>query len=241
MKKIFQVLLLSLALIGCASVDLSVVRPSNIEADRILANGMTHSENLIEAAKITNSDLSAAVIKELINRIEESDNSLIEGEKVNEYAEKVIVINDNSNNQIEFIGLEVSDRKKGVLLVDSDYQNYFLNGLKTKNNNSIEHQLHLSLKYSSDNWRRYNSASFCSKWNDCEDEAPADIILISSKASGCDIYGCEYNEVMGLSLSDDFLRNNMNTGFSVRFNSKNSTNKISLSPAYIKGYLAVAN
>jgi len=247
MKKILQILLLSLGLIGCASVDLSVVRPSNIEADRILAIGMTHSENLIEAGKITNSDLSAAVIQELINRIEESDNALIEGEKVNEYAEKVTVLNNDSNNQIKFIGLELNDRKKGVLLVDSDYQNYFLSGLKTKNNNFIEHQLHLSLRYSSDNWRRYNSASFCDKWNGCEDETPVDIILISSKASGCDTSGCEYNEIMGLSLTDDFLRNNMETGFSVRFNSKNSknakksTNKISLSPVYIKGYLMVAN
>ena len=241
MKKILQILLLSLGLIGCASVDLSVVRPSNIEADRILAIGMTHSENLIEAGKITNSDLSAAVIQELINRIEESDNALIEGEKVNEYAEKVTVLNNDSNNQIKFIGLELNDRKKGVLLVDSDYQKYFLSGLKTKNNNLVDHQLHLSLKYSSDNWRRYNSASFCDKWNGCEDEIPVGIISISSKAAKCNASGCEYNEIMGLSLSDDFLRSNMETGFSVRFNSKDSTNKISLSPAYIKGYLKVAN
>ena len=42
-----------------------------------------------------------------------------------------------------------------------------------------------------------------------------DITLISSKASGCTSYECNYNEIIELNLDDDFLRNNMEEDFSV--------------------------
>jgi hypothetical protein len=45
---------------------------------------------------------------------------------------------------------------------------------------------------------------------------------------------------MELNLSDDFLRSNMETGFSIGFNSKKVTNKITIPSDYIKGYLKVA-
>ena len=47
---------------------------------------------------------------------------------------------------------------------------------------------------------------------------------------------------MELDLSNDFLRQNMEEGFSVRFNSKSFyKNKISIPSSYIKGYLNKAN
>ena len=66
------------------------------------------------------------------------------------------------------------------------------------------------------------------------------ISLISSNASGCSGSVCSYKETMELMLSDEFLRSNMDTGFSMRFNSKKETNKITISSVYIKGYLKVA-
>jgi len=241
MKKLLQILLLSLGLIGCASQSIKMISPSDIESDRIIALGLTHEQNIGEARKLTDSDLVSAVIQELTNRIEQGDNAIVEEENATVYAENVI-ITDNSDSQIQFIGPEIKERKKGVLLVDSDFQNFYLAGLKTKNNGLIEHQLHLSLKYSADNWRNYNTASFCDKWQGCGDEEQVNITLISSKASGCNSSSCNYNEIMELSLSDDFLRRNIDSGFSVQFNSKGSSaNKITISSAYIKGYLKIAN
>ena len=152
---------------------------------------------------------------------------IIEAEKVDKYAEKVKVSDSNS----KFIGSKISKSKKRGIFGNDDFQDYFLQG--SINNGLIQHQLHLSIKYTSSNWRNYYSASF-------NDENQVDITLISSSAVGCSGSSCDYTEVMELNLSDDFLRSNMETGFSTVFNSIKSTNKITIPSDYIKGYLKVA-
>ena len=230
MKKLLQILVLSLGLIGCASLDsLDSIEfsasPAIAETKRILALGLTHTENLSEARKLTDLTLVSAVVQELKTR---NDNALIEAEKVDKYAEKVKVSDSNS----KFIGSEINERKQMGLLIKSDYEDYFLQG--SINNGLIQHQLHLSIKYTSDKWRNYYSATF-------SNESQVDITLISSSAVGCSGFSCDYTEVMELNLSDDFLRSNMEKGFSIGFNSKKVTNKITIPSDYIKGYLKVAN
>lgn len=233
MKKLLLLLLLSLGLIGCSSLD-SIefsASPAEAETKKILALGLTHAENLSEAHKLTDPALVSEVVQELKTR---NDNALIEAEKVAKYAEKVIV----SDNNSKFIGAEISNSMMRGILSNYDFQDYFLQG--SKNNGLIQHQLHLSIKYTSDNWRNYNSASF-------SDENPVDITLIKSKsfAIGCGSSSCEYTEVMELNLSDGFLRSNMEKGFSIGFNATNKfnsitvTNNITIPPNYIKGYLKV--
>ena len=71
---------------------------------------------------------------------------------------------------------------------------------------------------------------------------PFNLSLISSKASGCSSTKCDYNEVVELDLTDEFLRKNMEKDLSIKFNSLASkSNKISFSSAYIKGYLKIVN
>ena len=229
MKKLLLILLLSLGLIGCASLNSLEslefsVSPAEAETKKILALGLTHTENLSEARKLTDPTLVSEVVQELKTR---NDNALIEAEKVDKYAEKVKVSDSNS----KFIGSEINERKKMGFLINSDYEDYFLQG--SINNGLIQHQLHLSIKYTSDNWRNYYSASFSK-------ENQVDITLISSSAVSCSGSSCDYTEVMELNLSDDFLRSNMETGFSTVFNSIKSTNKITIPSNYIKGYLRVA-
>ena len=229
MKKLLLLLLLSLGLIGCASINsLDSIEfsasPAEAETKKILALGLTHTENLSEARKLTDPTLVSEVVQELKTR---NDNALIEAEKVDKYAEKVKVSDSNS----KFIGSKISKSKKRGLLGNDDFQDYFLQG--SINNGLIQHQLHLSIKYTSDKWRNYYSASF-------SDENQVDIILISSSAVGCSGSSCDYTEVMELNLSDDFLRSNMEKGFSIVFNSIKSTNKITIPSDYIKGYLKVA-
>jgi hypothetical protein len=229
MKKLLLLLLLSLGLIGCASINsLDSIEfsasPAIAETKKILALGLTHSENLSEARKLKDPTLVSAVVQELKTR---NDNALIEAEKVAKYAEKVKVSDSNS----KFAGSTISNSKMRGVLTDYDFQDYFLQG--SINNGLIQHQLHLSIKYTSDNWRNYYYASFSK-------ENQVDINLISSSAVGCSGSSCDYTEVMELNLSDDFLRNNMETGFSIGFNSRKVTNNITISSNYIKGYLTVA-
>jgi len=231
MKKLLLLLLLSLGLIGCASINsLDSIEfsasPAEAETKKILALGLTHTENLSEARKLTDPTLVSEVVQELKTR---NDNALIEAEKVAKYAEKVKVLDSNT----KFIGSEISNSKMRGVLSNYDFQDYFLQG--SINNGLIQHQLHLSIKYTSDKWRDYDSASF-------SDESQVDITLISSSASAvnCSGFSCDYTEVMELNLSDDFLRSNMEKGFSIVFNSKKVTNNITISSNYIKGYLKVA-
>ena len=229
MKKLILLLVLSLGLIGCASLNSLEslefsASPAEAETKKILALGLTHTENLSEARKLTDPTLVSEVVQELKTR---NDNARIEAENVAKYAEKVKVSDSNS----KFIGSEINERKKMGLLINSDYEDYFLQG--SINNGLIQHQLHLSIKYTSDNWRNYYSASF-SNGNQ------VDITLISSSAVSCSGSSCDYTEVMELNLSDDFLRSNMETGFSIVFNSIKRTNKITIPSDYIKGYLKVA-
>ena len=229
MKKLLLLLLLSLGLIGCASINsLDSIEfsasPAIAETKKILALGLTHSENLSEARKLKDPTLVSAVVQELKTR---NDNALIEAEKVAKYAEKVKV----SDSNTKFIGSEISNSKMRGVLSNYDFQDYFLQG--SINNGLIQHQLHLSIKYTSDKWRNYDSASF-------SDENQVDITLIKSFAVGCSGSSCDYTEVMELNLSDDFLRNNMETGFSIGFNSTKVTNNITIPSDYIKGYLKVA-
>ena len=64
--------------------------------------------------------------------------------------------------------------------------------------------------------------------------------LISSNVSGCSGSVCSFTETVELNLSDEFLRSNMDTGFSMRFNSKKEKSKITIPSEYIQGYLKVA-
>ncbi len=240
MKKIFQILLLSLGLIGCSIIDnaelTSITSPFETQVNRILALDLSHAENLKEAKKITDSDLAAAVVKELEARKLQAENAIIESENVANFAEKIKISDSNS----KFTGPEISETQKRGLLLDSDHLNYFLSGIRD-NDGSIQHQLHFSIKYDSEDKRNYYSASHCDIWQGCSDDADEmDISLISSSASGCSGSVCSYTETMELKLSDEFLRSNMDTGFSVRFNSKNETNKVTISSVYTQGYLKVA-
>jgi len=236
MKKIFLLLVLSLGLISCASLDsLDSIEFSasaaEAETKKILALGLTHTENLIEARKIKDPTLVSEVVQELEAR---NNEALIEEEKVAKYAEKVII----SDNNSKFIGSTISTSKMRGVLSNYDFQDYFLQG--SINNGMIQHQLHFSVKYTSDNLRNYYSATF-------SNENQVDIALISSNAVGCSGSSCDYTEVIELNLSDDFLRSHMEKGFSISFNSNKNTlgvakvsNTITIPSDYIKGYLRVA-
>jgi len=247
MKKILLILLLSFGLIGCSSINvpsinlsslqLSSTSPSDIQTEKILALGLTHDQNLVEARKIADSNMAAEVVKKLNKRILDAENNQIDIENASKYAEMVKV----SDNNLKFVGPKISDTKSRNLLGKAENLDYYLLGVKD-NNGSIQHKINFSITYTSDERRNYSSASYCDRWEGCDEESLLDIALISLKATGCSSFECDYNEIMELDLNDDFLRENMEKGFSINFNSKSSiSNKITISSSYIKGYLKVAN
>ena len=240
MKKLFLLLLLSLGLIGCSLIDkaelTSLTSPFDTQVNRIIALDLSHAESLKEANKLADQDLAAAVVNELEARKLQAENAIIEAENVAKFAEKIKISDSNS----KFTGPEISETKKRGLLLNPDYLNYFLRGMRG-NDGLIQHQLHFSIKHDSEDRRNYYSASQCDRWKGCTDDGnEMDITLISSNASGCSGSVCSWTETMELKLSDEFLRSNMDTGFSMRFNANKKTSKITISSVYIKGYLKVA-
>ncbi len=93
MKKLFQILLLSLGLIGCSLIDnaelTSSTSPFDTQVNRILALNLSHAESLNEANKLTDPDLAAAVVNELEARKLQTENAIIEEENVAKFAEKI--------------------------------------------------------------------------------------------------------------------------------------------------------
>ena len=236
-------LLLSVGLAGCSSIDyaelskISTVSPTNIQINRILALNLSHAGSLIEANKLMDPILVSNVVKELEARKLKAENISIELVKVANFAEMVKVSDDN----LKFMGPKISDTKKRNMIGKAENLDYFLLGLKD-NNGSIQHKLNFSITYTSNERRNYASASFCDKWGGCENENQMDVALISFKASGCSSFDCNYNEIVELDLSDSFLKENMEKGLSLDFNSKATiSNKITIPSSYLKGYLKVAN
>ena len=239
MKKILLILILSIGLASCSSIKFEDIATPDSETSRILALDLTHEENLSEASKISDSHMSAVITGKL-KRVEDQKNkAAIEAVSVNQYAENVKVT--DGDFEIKFEGSEISKSKKVGMLDNYEYQDYFIKGLKDKKTGLIQHQLHATLKYTWKKRRNFSSASFCDKWQGCENEEKIAINLMSSSASNCTPSACDYSEIMELSLTDDFLRNNTEEDFSISFNSDKATNKITLTTDYVRGYLKVAN
>ena len=236
MKKILQILLLSIGLTGCASLVLEPVSSSQEETQRILALDLTHAENLIEASKLNDNHTISVVTGQLNKARDEkiqAEVDLVESIKFSE----MVVVSDNYSN---FTGSKISESiKKGVLMTDVDFQEYYLSGVKGANSGLLKHQLHLTIKYNSNDKRIYSTANVCDKWNRC-DLDQRNVTLISSLASSCTSSSCDYTEVMELDLAGYFLTDKMENGLTMLFNSKKETNKITISSAYIKGYLKIA-
>jgi len=239
MKKILQILLLSVGLSGCSSLVLEPVSSSQDETQRILSLGLTHAENLIEASKLNSSHTVSVVTGQLMKAEDDKNKAALDEVSISKYAESVKVL--NSDSEVKYEGLQISESKRVGMLDDYEFQDYFLKGIKDKNTGLIQHQLFVKLQYTWSKLKNYSSASFCDKWQGCENEPQVDITLISSSASSCSPSECDYTEVMELNLTDDFLRSSMDDGFSVSFNSKKSTNEITIASDYLKGYIKIAN
>ena len=242
MKKILQILLISIGLTGCSSIVFEDIATPDSETARILALGLTHAENLSEASKVSDSHMSAVITGKLKRAEDQKNKAVLEAVNVTQYAENVKVI--DGDFEIKFEGSEISKSKKVGMLDEYEYQDYFIKGLKDKKTGLIQHQLYATLKYTWKKRRNFSSASFCDKWQGCENEEQVDINLISSSASSCTPSACEYSEIVELNLSDDFLKDNKEEGFSISFNSTEgytkATSKITIPFDYLKGYLAVA-
>ena len=236
MKFLFVIFSIVFILSGCSSLELEAVPSSEQETQRILALGLTHEENLIEAKKLGTPHMIAVVTLQLKNAREEKIQAEIDLVDSNKYADKVIILEEG----VKFISSEISEIvKNGVLDTDIDKVSYSIEGTRDINSNLMSHQLNLSLSYNSKNKRNYNSVKFCDKWNNC-DELTQKINVISVNASNCKNNSCVYKEIISLELTDTFLRDSIKKGFSMRLMSKKKTNSIKIPKAYLMGYLKVA-
>ena len=84
MKKYFLLTLISFALYSCSSIELEAVSTSAEETQRILAMGLSHEDNLIEAKKLKSSHMTSVVTLQLTNARDEkiqAERDQVEAEK----------------------------------------------------------------------------------------------------------------------------------------------------------------
>lgn len=234
----FFVLALSFIFIlsGCSSLELEAVPSSEQETQRILALGLSHEENLVEASKLDTPHKVAVVTLQLNNARDEKIQADIDLNESNKYAEEVITLEEGS----KFISSEISENvKNGVLDTDVDKLTYRIEGSKDQSSMVIHHQLNLSLSYNSKNKRNYFAVKFCDRWNNCDDSSQ-EINVISVNASNCKNNSCDYLEKISLDLTDSFLKDSIEKGFSMRLISNKKTSSIKIPKAFLMGYLKVA-
>jgi hypothetical protein len=235
MKKLFILSFLSMILFSCSSLELEAVSSSEEETQKILALGLSHEENLVEASKLKSKHMKSVVTLQLNNARDEKiqyQSDLIESEKL---AEMVTV----SNEGLSYTGPKVSSIISNILSTSPVLQNYYIKGSKGSINESIEHLLNITYIYNSNKGRNYSSANLCDEWGRCETLLQK-ISDSSLNFDNCSSSSCDYIESFELNLSDEILRNSINKGLTIKLISKNDTDKVNISVAYLMGYLKVA-
>ncbi len=243
MKKSLIVIFLSLFFSGCASIELGDAMSSQQYTQKILALGLTHEENLVEASKLSTPHLVSVVSLQLTNARDEKIQDEIDLIESDKFANQVVI----SNNGLRFLGSEISESvKTGVLATDIDLYKYYLEGIKGGNSDKIQHTLRLIVFHNSKNKRDYLSANLCDKWGRCEDfkedgsNNKLDIIVLSANASNCTSNSCNYSETLELKLTDKLLKDSIENGLNLKLISKKKSHKIKVSKPYIMGYSQVA-
>ena len=140
MKNLLLIFLISIFLVGCSSLELEAASTSEDETQRILAMGLSHEENLVEAKKLDSPHMVSVVTLQLINARDEKIQAGIDLAASNEFAAMVSVTGDS-----KFVGSKVTESKKtGILVTDVDVHSFYLEGLKDLNSGIIKHKLVLS-------------------------------------------------------------------------------------------------
>jgi hypothetical protein len=233
MKHHLFIFFIAITLVGCSSLELEAVSSSEEETQKILSMGLTHEENLKEANKLKSSHMISVVTLQLINARDEKiqyDKDVI---KANKFSEMIVVSEDGLN----FVGPEISQSiKTGVLASDIDLQKYHLEGTKDAKTGVLSHNLIFTIAHTSRDRRNYISANMCDEWNRCE-ETIVEVDFLSNNASNCTSSECNYEEIIELKMSDNFIREYFDKAFVLRLNSKKNTTKFKISNAYLMGYL----
>jgi hypothetical protein len=242
MKK-FSILLMIFGLVGCSSIELGDSMSSEQYAQKILDLGLSHEENLIEASKLKTPHLVSVVSLHLTNARDEKIQHAIDLEESKKFAQLVIVL----NNGKRFIGPEVTELiKTGVLSVDSDTQSYYLEGFRGQNSDNIEHKLKITIIHNSKNKRDYIGANACDQWGRCDDlkedgsNNKLELTALTSNASNCSSFTCNYSEAVEIKISEDFLMDSLEKNLNIRLISKKKSHKIKISKAYLMGYIKIA-
>jgi hypothetical protein len=234
MKNHILLMFVLVSLIGCSSLELEAVSSSQEETQRIIALGLSHEENLIEAKKLGSDHMIAVVTLQLVNARDDKiqyQKDLIESEKI---AEAVIVSADGNS----FTGPEVLNTISDILNTSLVSQSYFLEGLKNSNDGVIDHKIQVAYTYSAKKSRGYSSVNLCDEYGRCEAFMQA-INVSSVNFSNCSNINCDFTELFELEISDKFLRDSIKTGIRMNLISKNNTDKLDLSVAYLMGYLKI--
>ena len=243
MKNRLLIIIFSISIAGCASIELGDALSSQQHTQKILALGLSHEENLVEASKLNTPHLVSVVSLQLTNARDEKIQNEIDLIESETFANQVVT----SNNGLRFSGPELSESvKTGILATDSDLHTYYLEGNKMDNSEKILHKLHLIVSHNSRGKREYLGANLCDKWGRCEDlkedgsNNKLDLKVVSTNASNCNTNSCNYTEILEVKFADNLLKDSVDNGLNFKLISKKKTHKVKISKPYLMGYLNVA-
>ena len=236
MKKLTTILTLSVLMFGCSSLTIEDATSSKDETQRILAMGLSLEGSLAEAKKLDTPHMVSVVSLQIKNAISKN----IQDDKDLQASKKFERMTTVSEDGSKFISSEISEIiKDGFLATDIDELNYFIEGTKNLNSGLVNHTLQVSLTYNSKNSRNYSSIDFCDRWNNCEIESQT-IRTSSSGAFNCSSDICKFSEEMEIRLSDEFLKETLDIGFSMQLISEKKTTKVKINKPFLMGYLNLA-
>ena len=235
MKKYLLIIAIAFSLAGCSTMEIEAAASSDDITQSILAKGLSHEENLNEAAKLGDSHLVKIVTLKIKNDRDKKIQAQIDEEKSEVFAKKVKISDDGDKYESEVISESL---QSGILSTDVDFLDYYFEGNRDKKTEVVEHNFHLSLLYNSKESRKYSKVSFCDQWNNCDEGFEINIIEVSG--SNCKKDKCNFKEDFNINLTDDFLKSTLKNGFSMKLISKDKTSSIKIPKAFLMGYLKVA-
>ena len=111
MKKYFLLTLISFALYGCSSIELEAVSTSAEETQRILAMGLSHEENLIEAKKLKSDLMISVVTLQLTNAKDEKIQAEIDKVESNKFSD-LVNVSESEKLKNKFVNSQYANKNR---------------------------------------------------------------------------------------------------------------------------------
>lgn len=143
-----------------------------------------------------------------------------------EVSQNVTYTSDPYSSLDTYVGMRVGGYE---YMIGTTY--YRVRSFKAKSGIITSHQIYVDIGYT-DGWQFYDKASLLGG-------KTLETDVISRDVTSCNSYGCDFNEIIGINLSDEEFRSYASTGMKIKLYAKSGhTRMIDVTPNYIQGQLS---